>query len=534
MARRSNPRPPKNSPARHHTTFRDIDFGEDDANIEWELSTHNSKIPVFIKAYYEHPLINFDDLINGRRYFVLGQKGTGKTAILRRAQRLFDERGEVTHFMIFRDEVASKEELDRLGTVFAVNVNDVKKTHHHLYTLERLLLLIFASKLSDAANIARAEEENESQGGENSTSIFSPSAILKRVFGKPLKQVVDVTLETIEQIADVVRVDPSKLSKGVVTVDPSILLRRANQKLFAACVRALEGARKPVKIFIDEIHFTYRIGQDHDQDAALVRDLIRSVNKINREFREARAPAIVYAALRSEFIQHPLISAAELHPHLTAYGMEISWATFNANFNHPMFEIGARRVDAAAGLNLTGKQFMKACFANFTDEDAEDFVQSTWSKPRDMIRFLRTCREMFPDKATLSQAEYKQVFHRSCVSARKEIETALTSFLTMKGVERVFNVLSQESSNSLERGFIEPVERFLKRLQPIVKSETQVGAISESQSLFILLYMLGAVYTARPVQNQIRPIIHSFHRGQENPDYTANVGIHRAIAKSYS
>ena len=513
-----------------HTTFRDINFGEDDANIEYELAKHDGTKPAFISAFYDHPQINFSDIESGRKYLVLGQKGTGKTAILRRIQSILDDKGGLSQFMIFRDEVASREELDRLGSVFAVEINDIKKIHHHFYTLERLILLILISKLNKNIVQIAASEEDDLQPNEEKGKLRS---LVDKVLGKPIAKVVEVALETVSDAAAIVHVNAEKLSKGSVSVDHNVLLRKMNERLFRSCIASLRKTECPIAIFIDEIHFIYRVGHDHDQDAGLVRDLIRAVVKVNRDLRGQDVKCTIYAAIRSEFLEHPLISAAELHPYLSSYGIEVSWSMFSANLKHPMFEIGARRVDASTHSTMGGQAFMKACFANFTEEKAIDFINSTWSKPRDMIRFLRTCKDMFPGKATLSIAEYNQVFHKTCFLARKEVETALTSFLTMKGIELFTNILSKYSSQSLEHGYFSDQRQFLKELGPIAKSQTQNGSISEPATLFKLLYILGAVYTSRPVVGQ-KPIVHSFHRGNPNPDPDGFVAIHRGIAKSFT
>lgn len=511
--------------------FGDIDFGEDDANIEYEISNHKKASPIFVRAFYDHPQIHLDDFRTGRKYLILGQKGTGKTAILRKLQQDFHNSGEKTHFMIFRDEVASQEELTRFGKIFSVSVNDVKNIYHHFYTLERLLLLSLSSSIENIGDAAKRIDESNHNSADTRTRVLP---IIQRVFGKPLKDVVQVGLETISEVVRTINVDPEKFTGGGITVDNNILLRKTNEKLYDACVAALVQQKRPVYLFVDEIHFTYRLGQDHDQDAGLVRDLIRAVAKLNRNFRDSNVKCFVYAAVRSEYLDHPLISAAELHPVLSAFGTEISWATFGANFNHPMFEIGARRVDAQTLRGLTGKQFMTACFANFKDSDAADFVRSTWSKPRDMVRFLRTCKEMFPERTTLSISEYQQAFHKSCISARKEVETALTSFLTYSGVEKTMTLLSNNSSVSMEKGNIGTIDNFRKKLEPIVDKETQQGSLHDPDALFKLLYMLGAIYTMRPVPAQTLPIMHSYHRGNPNPDPDGFVAIHKAVAKSFS
>lgn len=97
--------------------FADVEFGEEDANLDYELSRESQTDPTFIRAFYDHPAVKIDDLERARKYLVLGQKGTGKTALLRRLQGDIERLGGLTHFMIFRDEVASREELDKLGNI---------------------------------------------------------------------------------------------------------------------------------------------------------------------------------------------------------------------------------------------------------------------------------------------------------------------------------------------------------------------------------------------------------------------------------
>jgi hypothetical protein len=232
-------------------------------------------------------------------------------------------------------------------------------------------------------------------------------------------------------------------------------------------------------------------------------------------------------------LQNPLIASADLHGTINAFGSEISWATFPANFSHPMFEIGARRVDASLGQGLSGQEFMKACFANFTANNAAEFVRSTWSKPRDMVRFLRTAKNMYPDAVTLSKTQYSSVFHAAAITARTEIEVALTSFLSTSALQKLLDSFSKRSSESLENGNIETVPEFERQLSAILKSEKGSSFTYDASQFFRLLYILGVVQTVRKSKTG-ELIQHSYHRGQVNPDFTGNVAIHRCIAKSYS
>jgi len=42
----------------HRFHLKDIDFGEDDANLEVEISERGERQPVFLRAFYEHPHID--------------------------------------------------------------------------------------------------------------------------------------------------------------------------------------------------------------------------------------------------------------------------------------------------------------------------------------------------------------------------------------------------------------------------------------------------------------------------------------------
>jgi hypothetical protein len=511
------------------TTFRDIDFGEDDANLDFEIALRRDTEPVFIKAFYQHPQINFNAFSDGIKYIIIGQKGTGKTAILRKLSVDLSADGALTDFMIFRDEIASKEELDKFAPIFAVKVNDVKKLQHHLYVLERILLLLIASKLEAISNSI----DESARNAENPEEGSALRKIINRVICQPVERVVQVAFDTINEQFGAIRVDVERLSKNMIGVDPAIALRKQNERLLDSCILALKKSKVRIAVFIDEIHYSYRTDRDHEQDVSLVRDLIRAVTTLNRKFAFEKVRCTIYAAIRSEYLSHPLLSAGEVHNLLSAFGTEISWATFPANFHHPMFDIGARRVDIAENTNLNGRAFMRACFANFTEHDARDFVESTWSKPRDMVRFLRTCKEMYPDKVTLSKIEYAAVFRAASKAAWKEVETALTSFLSIEGIQALSTILTNNSSQSLEHGNIGSAEDFKKILAPVLKYEKHQAGIKDADTLYRLLYLLGVIYTTREVKD-VRRIMHSYHRGQSNPDPNGKVAIHRAVAKAFS
>jgi len=63
--------------------LKQIDVGETDANAEYFIAKRAKTEPMFQRAYYEQSTGFSEELNDGHKFIIYGQKGTGKTAILR-------------------------------------------------------------------------------------------------------------------------------------------------------------------------------------------------------------------------------------------------------------------------------------------------------------------------------------------------------------------------------------------------------------------------------------------------------------------
>lgn len=60
-----------------------IEIGEPDANAEFYIAKKMGSTPVFIRAHYDAHFHGAEEFHNGTKFILYGQKGTGKTALLR-------------------------------------------------------------------------------------------------------------------------------------------------------------------------------------------------------------------------------------------------------------------------------------------------------------------------------------------------------------------------------------------------------------------------------------------------------------------
>lgn len=261
----------------------------------------------------------------------------------------------------------------------------------------------------------------------------------------------------------------------------------------------------------------------------LVRDTLIAIVNLNERLHNEGIDCVIYAAFRAEFFEHPVISAAEINNTLLSFGESLSWATFPLDIQHPILEIGSKRIGQFLGENFSPKDLFQTYFANVS---AEDFLMQTWGKPRDVIRFMNEAKKMFPTKITLTTEDYRAVLRKYCKESWKEIETALSAFFDGVGIEKFRALLRELAPRSFSERI--PMAEFLSKLEKF----HQAADIGRSEGITFgaltqILFVMGIYGTATTDKNG-KEIYYRFHRGNENPDLAGTLELHRAVARAFS
>lgn len=77
-------------------------IGEPDANAEFFIAKMERRQPIFIDAYYDDSSSDMDEFRKGSKFILYGQKGTGKTALLRNIEKSSGAEGYKTNFVVFK------------------------------------------------------------------------------------------------------------------------------------------------------------------------------------------------------------------------------------------------------------------------------------------------------------------------------------------------------------------------------------------------------------------------------------------------
>ncbi len=334
---------------------------------------------------------------------------------------------------------------------------------------------------------------------------------------------------TLSSLAQVSAIDVGKLTNNQVLLDASRAIKRHNDDLLEFLCRSLAKTQAPVRLIIDEIHFAYRTEESLQQDAILVRDCILSVQALNDRFAQEGLNCIVYAAVRSEYLEHPIISTADVNHSIESIGVNINWSTYALNASHPLFDMLFNRFKSATNGSMKKSEFMSIYFANI---DPEAFLSRTWNKPRDFIRFFKCAKELFPNKTTLSDSEANSVWRRYAQDAWNEMKSSASPFLSPEALSLLENILRKNVPDLFVNRKL-TVDEFSEILKPIyTKAKGNNVNFYDFEHFINLLYILG-LFGTRHKSGEYETIYQTYHRGNRSFHPQGEIQIHPTVMKAF-
>ncbi|WP_333824467.1 P-loop ATPase, Sll1717 family [Pinisolibacter sp.] len=499
--------------------YGQIDIGEPDANAEYMQALKSKQDPVFIRSYFNLDLPNFEQFESGTKFIIIGQKGTGKTAVLRYLENRSIKQGYATEFIIFKNTILREAELFSVNDFGIANpLIDEEKiftTKYYLHTIKRILLSVIISAVKGAISEADvSDDENKS--------------LVSKILSGNAADSIRAAYDSIASIVNSAGVDIKKLSKGRVTFDPALYVKKSNDQLLAEIVRKCKADPVKIRIFIDELHFSYRDSDHVSSDAALVRDTIVSCLNLNERFIREGVDITMYIGVRSEFLEQPEIGYADIVQTVESYGEQINWETYPVDSKHPIFELARLRFQDTSGNIITKDQLFSAYLNGV---DAVEFLKYTWCKPRDIVRYFKHCKAMYPNQITLSSREYGAVIRQYSMKAWDEVRSAISAFIpsnSMLEFEKIVkSIVPRQFDGSLKLNY----EEFSKKFNSISKIVSKKNPSITHIQLMDWLYKIGLYYFEYEDSNG-NIIYQQYHRGNRTPTKEGCVKIHLAIAKA--
>lgn len=497
--------------------IREFDLGAEDARNLPLLSVQEKKL--FLDSYVVPEVLDLGRFYDGRKHFVFGGKGSGKTALLQYLRINSEvDLNAITSFYYFQSTF-SESELRRFRNVVSGRtseeiVNDtVFQADEDASIFWRIFILDQILKLLRRARVQGKAFEDFSKALEAAKLISKSSQNRKKY---PSLESFQVRLAKDPHV----QIDGTFNEAG--SEDLVIYLDIAESALEDVY---LEGS--PIFLFIDEMEI-YRRGDHGDEiQVAAISSLIRAIRDFGERFPDSGVRII--AAIRREIVDEVAEVKYEVHRIVRDKGIELDWPKTVKKGYHPLektilnrFAVQDEEIDCSNGvsdneLNIAASKYFEGVYPG------KKLIDMTWYRPRDMALLFEIAQTFDGGRAkirnnTLLRDCLPSLGTRLWQDARSGLAVKYSPY-ELKGIDKIL------------RGGRRVYQRseWIERLSILRDQDDFVAMLQDQDWEGILenLYKVGVVFyeaTESGYKN-------FYFRGDAMPTFSSEfkVGIHRTL-----
>jgi len=517
-------------------SLRNMKFGELDAKNEI-IKQYKQTSSIFYEAFLAPPHFDEAELLSGSTFFIIGNKGTGKTALLRWLKRKIDDNDEsISELVLFKSHITEEERtilstqtgfsvVERDGKAFSIE-QDFKQ-YWALYIHKTVALL-----LSQAIDQSRIPDSPEAR---RYISVFQRNDSWWSRISRILPMTADGS-------ADI------KLNLDYITASVNIALKPTAPRRYSSFTELVDGINELLRrvprsdttiyVLFDELEVFFERTEQFDRDRRMLRDLMYAIVSFNATFLSAGPRVHVISAVRSEILNSIAKVGQEIVRDVYDYGYRIKWDVAFRNGNHPLLEIIENKIRLSyrerENADFKGDIWTAFFPPNLGSSMAtkEDLVYSSLFRPRDIVRRLSTARDYDPSAGAFTQAAFDESRTQYSNGIWQEIyEELLASYSVeeIRTIERLF-------SGFYSFFFIEELVYRARQKFKDGDIAARIATTSFISTALDDLFQLGAVgndFVAR-VQGRTNVRQRWVFRGSEDLVKDERMSVHRSLWKHFS
>lgn len=478
--------------------LKDIYTGLPDAKDEYAYEDFET----IKKCFVCPPNFDIDEIISGKKCFIRGYKGTGKTALLYYIANNLLEQDSSTciSFILFKNfDNAQKENIQNL----AVHINKPKEFNltvpndfdisadGYIYIWKWILLEQILRNNEDHNKGLFLEDDNYEKF-EKTLRIISYDRMYKQPFKFPASITfacgVDIPPYNIK-IKPEMKLEFNKFHKNQKLLDIFKSVIDDTMLALSKCKRT----NIPYYIMLDELEAFYQKEEIFKRDLYLLRDLIFTVKEFNLLFAQSKfVNTKLICCVRTEVVAaiNKYIPTYEINKITNGFEFPLLWNYNNNNLNHPIFQILLKRIQYTEltknKVVLSDQETYDKWFDRVIDDNPtfDVFLNQTWNKPRDVVRFLIAIQSSLSSNSTRfnrqsfvdSMDEYSK---RSLEELREELNASYTKeeideiLIWLNGFRTIFTF--DELEERVNKFF--PHSTLKNSISDVLKSLYRVGVI---------------------------------------------------------
>lgn len=407
--------------------FKDIKFGKTDASNEL-MDVGND---YYLSSFLEYERYHLEDFLKGKKYFILGRKGTGKTALLKYLECKFGESAENLVIPIrFKSDFDEDEKKNVKRTSsceqdIVIESNTSKLRSYVLSWQVYLIYQIFKKSYSKDGEYSVFKDSKESELIWKLLNMLYGESYDNKIIPKLSKGLIKISVGTKGLDAE--------LAAEIELNDGKINFAKTAKKVIEFYER-LSFDRNPVFILIDELELSVSSKKRRDSDIELVRDLIIAVDKMNKISKSKLYNIKFYASVRTDVIDSVLSNGYEINKCTEDYGVTVEWYQRGGNYeDSPLLKLLEKKIRASekAMSEIESTNVWETYFEKKINgiEICRFLLTYSWYRPRDVIRMMTFAQE-YCDKNT---PKFNQViFDRAIQQYSNKMWTEVAEEISLK------------------------------------------------------------------------------------------------------
>ncbi|KOY13886.1 P-loop ATPase, Sll1717 family [Paenibacillus xylanivorans] len=424
----------------------DLYLGDIDAKYEL-LSNSPEEKDRFVKSFLIPENVIIEHFLTGRKYYITGLKGTGKTALLRYISISAEKAvGAATSFILFKTQFSEddRKDLTNFAGATVIDTEDIPDDIDYENIWRWYIHRHIVQQIIDR-EIPMFVENRE--WNKYKTCVLAPklgnedSGIASK-----LPKIKNGSIELGAGLTDIsgkLGLEFEYDDNDKTKVKFNSIVRQADN-LF----NKLSSDIASMLIFIDELELSHLTKNIYERDIKLIRDLIIAVEQFNTLCKESSKNIKIICAVRSEVLSAISSSGKEINKPVSSFGVPVIWHQSGGDIlKHPILKILVQRIISSESVyNEKTRTPIEVWNKWFPDKvqstRVTDYIlHRTWYRPRDIIRLLTLAQNQFPSETKFSHKVFDGIRKQYSIDSWTEMAEELRATYNQEEIDGIRRLL---------------------------------------------------------------------------------------------
>lgn len=390
--------------------------------------------------------ISIDSLLDGERYYLTGEKGAGKTALLiytaLKAEELFNAERS---FIIFK-ELSQEEREDYSGLAHVTNYN--QREISSILDYEYVWWWVFHNTIVDT--IQSSAKEIFVYNEDLMTYIAAVNAIKTNPRGSGRRMPI-ITKDGYAEATITVPVKGLNINlSGKINFEknpenPKRIRFSTHINELNRLFSLLNAGESQLYVVVDEMNLSKKNIEEYERDIIMIRDLIIAIERFNALSKNSHDNVRIIGSIRNEVINSVKTKGKEINKAIESYGIPIDWTQYSEeSLRHPLIKLLInyfRISDEISGReaeNDDAKEYDRWVSPNMLGAPSEETIRNfTLYRPRHVVRFLNISKIRCGTHEKITETTFNRIKRQYSLECWNEITEDLALSYTPKELELV-------------------------------------------------------------------------------------------------